>query len=458
VAPVLTLFVGGNHEASQPLQELYYGGWVAPKIYYLGAAGVVNVAGVRIGGISGIYKDHDYNLGRFERPPFDNKALRSIYHTRSSDVFRMKCLSPSTRIDIMLSHDWPEGVERYGNTDDLLRRKPFFRNEVEQRCLGSPPNRELLETLQPKWWFAAHLHVKFSAIVDHSATMSPVSTSTGFQSLIPSQAIKLMTSKASPKNDAEESISTETDAANVKLETTDSGAVTHFQTLESSDQCQGPDLAKMMTQFLSLDKCLPRRHCLCVVHVPVEQRQTEIDLEYDLEWLSLLRKTHTLSIAEKKQVQLPSDLMHVSPEDINETKRLLQCSNNGNFLKVPNSFTKTVPPHDDAVFRGQNLPHPFPLMGNPQTDEFLSLLALEHIVTVPFGGGNKPSSVDAGGNNSCTYDENEIEIDSGDEAAGAADMAEVVDEDQFLSFDDVSESVLPSFEATTSKKPRLEDE
>lgn len=54
-ARVLTIFVGGNHEASAYLQELYYGGWVAPNIYYLGAAGVVNYRGLRIGGISGIY-------------------------------------------------------------------------------------------------------------------------------------------------------------------------------------------------------------------------------------------------------------------------------------------------------------------------------------------------------------------------------------------------------------------
>lgn len=44
-APVLTIFIGGNHEASNYLQELPYGGWVAPNIYYLGYAGVVNVAG-----------------------------------------------------------------------------------------------------------------------------------------------------------------------------------------------------------------------------------------------------------------------------------------------------------------------------------------------------------------------------------------------------------------------------
>ena len=35
-APVLTIFIGGNHEASNHMQELSYGGWVAPNIYYLG--------------------------------------------------------------------------------------------------------------------------------------------------------------------------------------------------------------------------------------------------------------------------------------------------------------------------------------------------------------------------------------------------------------------------------------
>jgi lariat debranching enzyme len=64
-APILTLFIGGNHEASQPLRELYYGGWAAPNIYYLGTAGVVKYGGIRIGGISSIYKSHDYELGHY---------------------------------------------------------------------------------------------------------------------------------------------------------------------------------------------------------------------------------------------------------------------------------------------------------------------------------------------------------------------------------------------------------
>jgi len=35
-APVLTLVIGGNHEASNYMQELPYGGWLAPNIYYMG--------------------------------------------------------------------------------------------------------------------------------------------------------------------------------------------------------------------------------------------------------------------------------------------------------------------------------------------------------------------------------------------------------------------------------------
>lgn len=165
-APVLTIFIGGNHESSDFLIELPYGGWVAPNIYYMGYANVVNYNGLRIAGLSGIYKAQDYHFGHYELPPFDERTIRSIYHIRSFDVFRMKQLE-AAKIDVMISHDWPRGIVWYGNKQKLVQRKPYFQQDIETNQLGSEPLEEVLLQLQPKYWFAAHLHVKFAALVEH---------------------------------------------------------------------------------------------------------------------------------------------------------------------------------------------------------------------------------------------------------------------------------------------------
>ena len=75
-APVLTIFIGGNHEASNHMQELPYGGWVCENIYYLGYCGIVEFGGVRIGGISGIFKGHDYNKGKIWYYHIKEKGFR----------------------------------------------------------------------------------------------------------------------------------------------------------------------------------------------------------------------------------------------------------------------------------------------------------------------------------------------------------------------------------------------
>ncbi len=125
----------------------YYGGWVAPNIYFMGMSGVVNFGGLRIGGLSGIYKKWDYKrgkphflntvntiyinmltLGHYERAPYNGESLRSVYHVRELEVFKLQQLSRP--IDVFLSHDWPQGIAHYGDMRQLLRIKPFLAKEV----------------------------------------------------------------------------------------------------------------------------------------------------------------------------------------------------------------------------------------------------------------------------------------------------------------------------------------
>jgi lariat debranching enzyme len=46
------------------MRDLYFGGWVAPNIYYLGQAGSIFVSKgsqrIRISGMSGIYNHRDF--------------------------------------------------------------------------------------------------------------------------------------------------------------------------------------------------------------------------------------------------------------------------------------------------------------------------------------------------------------------------------------------------------------
>ncbi|EMG50261.1 hypothetical protein G210_4698 [Candida maltosa Xu316] len=165
-APIPTIFIGGNHECSTYLKELKYGGWVAPNIYYLGDFGSVWFKGVQICGWSGIFNYHTFvnnKSNTIEKLPYDNSTLRSAYHQKLTNFLKMYMMNHD--MDIVLSHDWPIGIEKYGDERGLLRMKPFFKEDIQKGELGSPLNKFLLHYLRPKNWFSGHMHVKFEAMV-----------------------------------------------------------------------------------------------------------------------------------------------------------------------------------------------------------------------------------------------------------------------------------------------------
>ena len=272
---------------------------VAPNIFYLGFAGIINYGGLRIGGISGIYNEHHYYHGHYEAPPFNDKSLRSMYHVREYEVFQLSQVTQP--VDIMLSHDWPRGIYNFGDKNELLRKKKFLKAEVADGSLGSPPNEHLLHTIQPEYWFSAHLHVKFPAVVVHppkAAAPSPTPTPT------PAPAPAPPGGPAPPV-------------------------------------AQNPP---RLTKFLALDKCLPRRHFLQVVDFP--QATGPLKISFDAEWLAIVRCTHQLRGSTRQKVRIPQRPGNAGPwkfqpskEDIGAVTQLLQAANQQEW---PENFEQTV--------------------------------------------------------------------------------------------------------------------
>jgi lariat debranching enzyme len=134
VYPAEVIFIGGNHEPYGWLEEIPEGARIFEGITYLGRAGVVERAGLRIAGLTGIHSPLRYELP--VPPDWTSKKtlLKEPTYFRRPHVERL--LSGGT-IDILMTHDWPAG--HFG---------PF----------GNPQSRALLHTLRPRLHLAGHMH------------------------------------------------------------------------------------------------------------------------------------------------------------------------------------------------------------------------------------------------------------------------------------------------------------
>lgn len=93
-----------------------------------------------------------------------------MFHVRVLDVLRLKAVRGP--IDIMVTHDWPRNITQHGDEAALLRFKSFLADDIRAARagsgkFGSVPGAELLALHQPRYWFAAHMHCRFPALVRH---------------------------------------------------------------------------------------------------------------------------------------------------------------------------------------------------------------------------------------------------------------------------------------------------
>ncbi|PGH10705.1 hypothetical protein AJ79_05296 [Helicocarpus griseus UAMH5409] len=328
-APILTIVIGGNHEASNYFFELYHGGWLAPNIYYMGAANVLRYGPFRIAGLSGIFNRSDYHRPHHERLPYDRNDIRSIYHVRDYDV--MKLLKIRQPVDIGVSHDWPRRVEWFGDYKKLFGERRHFFESAKENNLGSEPAEQLLNHLRPTYWFSGHMHVKYSATVKH-ASAAPVSKSNPSTSL-------------------------------------------------------SPGITNDTTQFLALDKPGPGRSFLELVEIKLcsdeRNESTEQYLEkapdnkfalsYDEEWLAITRYTADALTIQGSAARSKGQIWnaHTIEKNLHWVNENITAKG---LLKIPDNFERHAPiydPSDQGKYDEQ--PPEFP---NSQTAYFCQLLGI----------------------------------------------------------------------------------
>ncbi|KKY29967.1 putative lariat debranching enzyme [Diaporthe ampelina] len=429
-APYLTLFIAGNHEAAAYLWELYYGGWVAPNIYYMGAANVLRVGPLRIAGLSGIWKGFDYRKPHLERLPFSRDDIKSFYHVREFDVRRL--LQIKGQVDVGLSHDWPRGVEKHGDVQQLYRTRPMWKEESLDGSLGSPAAEYVMDRLRPAFWFSAHMHWKFASVKTYPSPSQAVGLD-GIAETVPvveappappmeeaqvenpneidldmddeDSALPEQSGNDDPAaiDDQAEATATVTDDLRAQLPasfTQQPKPKPFAGTKRTPGQPVPLTITNTTVRFLALNKCEPGRDFLQLcgiqpIKMPTLDETPQPDstplsyqgrfaLQYDPEWLAIARHFHQhLTIGDRTaQVAADEGEEAYAPKIAEERAWVEDNIVRGGKLAVPHNFAQTAPAlvegADEKLWELHSGTQPREHT-NPQTVAFCALLGVENL-------------------------------------------------------------------------------
>ena len=331
----------------------------------------------------GIYDHRDFQSPYYERPPYHQRSIRSVYHVREYELAKLRALGGGEPVDVFLSHDWPVGITEYGDERALLSRKPYFGEDIRKGELGNPHTLSLLKQMKPAFWFSAHLHCKFAALVPHEE-------------------------KEQKEDDGEE-----------------------------EDETAAP--TTRYTRFLALDKCLPNRSFLQVLNIPIDTEDAPPVIEMDPEWLCILKKAQPSFPTSRNPSTGPIDASgwSVSEEEVSAMREhIMQTKGSMEVLPCPHY------PELESIY-----PHFPSMVSNPQTDDLLAILGLEHAWTEPMPShllppppGSSmhlppppsPSSrihMPPAGSGSVSHNPEEINLDEEEGEGGSIDNPEEIDLD-----------------------------
>ena len=387
---------------------------------------------MRIAGLSGIWKGYNYNRPHNERLPFSADDVKSVYHVREWDVRQL--LQIRRQVDVGISHDWPRGIEWKGNWKTLFRQKQGFEEDARTGKLGSEAAKKVMQRLRPKWWFSAHLHVKFAAVTrwdegneggqegqEQTAVAEPAQQQVktgGNPNEIPINGTHGVENESvgPVRNDDEidldmdeddEPIQTPkvaesssvhpkgvplaTQAADSAPEDVRSQLPASFSKPTSNPEPRSlpppPDITNKTTEFLALDKCLPNRKFLQILEIdPISKSDdttisSQPQLSYDKEWLAILRVfaregNPTTQFSPGRAFPPDKGEAYYAPLIAAEEGWIEENMVQSGKMTIPKSFEKTAEVYDPRIsIQTKEQPLEFT---NPQTATFCNVLKIEN--------------------------------------------------------------------------------
>ncbi|MCL2091869.1 MAG: metallophosphoesterase [Micrococcales bacterium] len=142
VVPAPLFFVAGNHEPFAALDA--DGGLVAghgrwgPDVTYLGRAGAVTVAGLRVGFLSGIARETTASPS----PKARSRDQRAAAYYSTEELASTRRATQQGRFDVLITHNWPSGLD-----------------SARTRHQGDPNLRDLIVRSRPALSLHGHMHV-----------------------------------------------------------------------------------------------------------------------------------------------------------------------------------------------------------------------------------------------------------------------------------------------------------
>lgn len=159
--PYPLYFIGGNHEPYGFLDNFPSGKEIAPNFNYLGRVNTINLFGLKIVGVSGIYKPDLFTF----RPSIDEIETNSNKKYISFTEAEIEQALNYQNTDILIMHEWATNIIK---KEHLIKLQQRYSN-IKYEQVGNEYALLLIEALQPKLVLFGHMHLKYHSSLQISS-------------------------------------------------------------------------------------------------------------------------------------------------------------------------------------------------------------------------------------------------------------------------------------------------